>query len=55
MQKLTRSSGCDWLWFATCINPNGNISPCCVTTLQIQDFASIDEKNLWIFGIMTNL
>ncbi|MGI0057240.1 MAG: radical SAM/SPASM domain-containing protein, partial [Nitrosarchaeum sp.] len=44
--KLVLPKSCDWLWFMPIINGNGNVSPCCITTFDKQDFGNIKEDKL---------
>jgi hypothetical protein len=44
--KLVLPKSCDWLWFMPIINGNGNVSPCCITTFDKEDFGNIKEDKL---------
>jgi radical SAM protein with 4Fe4S-binding SPASM domain len=44
--KLVLPKSCDWLWFMPVINGNGNVSPCCITVFDKDDFGNIKEDKL---------
>jgi MoaA/NifB/PqqE/SkfB family radical SAM enzyme len=37
--------GCDWLWMASSINSNGNVSPCCALYEEKHDFGTICDTS----------
>ena len=48
--KEPQRAGCNWLWEAVAINPNGSVSPCCSVEDEKDDFGSVFQqpfKEIW--------